>query len=262
MAKIKDRVKELRWVKASELIPHPENWREHPPAQQEAMKGVLAEIGFANAVIARETPEGLQLIDGHLRQDIMPSSQKIPVLVVDVTDDEANKMLLTLDPMAGMAEPNQALLQGLLERHAFESDAVNELLEQLSINGRGLLESHQPEANPYSHIVDTPIYEPTGPQPAISELTDRSTADDLINEIKQAELPADIEAFLLDAAERHVGFIFERIANYYAHAPENIQALMERSALVIIDYDQAIANGFVRLKDDLDTAFAEDYPDA
>ena len=37
---------------------------------------------------------------------------------------------------------------------------------------------------------------------------------------------------------------------------------MERSALVIVDYDQAIANGFVRLKEDIDAAFSEDYPNA
>jgi len=36
--------------------------------------------------------------------------------------------------------------------------------------------------------------------------------------------------------------------------------LMERSALVIVDYDQAVANGFVRLKEDIDAAFHEDYP--
>ena len=67
---------------------------------------------------------------------------------------------------------------------------------------------------------------------------------------------------MLDAAERHVAFNFQRIANYYAHAPADVQALMERSALVVIDYDQAIENGFVRLKEDIDAAFHEDYPDA
>ena len=46
------------------------------------------------------------------------------------------------------------------------------------------------------------------------------------------------------------------------HAPANIQALMERSALVIIDYEQAIENGFIRLVEDIDAAFYEDYPNA
>ena len=114
----------------------------------------------------------------------------------------------------------------------------------------------------YTQTVETPIYEPSGPQPNISELSDRSTADELLREIREAELPEEVERFLLDAAERHVVFNFQRIANYYAHAPANVQALMERSALVIIDYDQAIENGFVRLKEDMDAAFHEGYPDA
>ncbi|KKK79102.1 hypothetical protein LCGC14_2836880, partial [marine sediment metagenome] len=63
----RDRVRELRRVPASELLANPRNWRRHPGAQVAALRGVLAEIGFADAMIARETPEGLELIDGHLR---------------------------------------------------------------------------------------------------------------------------------------------------------------------------------------------------
>ncbi|MHC4181694.1 MAG: ParB N-terminal domain-containing protein, partial [Planctomycetota bacterium] len=68
--KIRDRIKSLRRVKASDLLPHPANWRTHPQAQQDAMRGVLDEIGWAGACLVRETPDGLQLIDGHLRGDI------------------------------------------------------------------------------------------------------------------------------------------------------------------------------------------------
>ena len=119
-----------------------------------------------------------------------------------------------------------------------------------------------PSENPYVQTNTIPVYTPTGPQPGIDELRDRQNADKLIDEIKQAVLPEEIKQFLLDAAARHVAFNYERIANYYAHAPANVQSLMERSALVIIDYDQAIANGFTRLVEDIDLAFHEDYPDA
>ena len=53
----KDRIKELRRVPASELIPNLKNWRTHPQAQRDALRGVLAEIGFVDALIARETPK-------------------------------------------------------------------------------------------------------------------------------------------------------------------------------------------------------------
>src|SRR6266404_5576577 len=66
--KIRDRIVELRRVPARELRPNPKNWRSHPAAQQDALKGLLAELGYCDAVIARPLPDGsLQLIDGHLR---------------------------------------------------------------------------------------------------------------------------------------------------------------------------------------------------
>ena len=72
--KLRDRIKELRRVKASEILPNPANWRTHPKAQQDAMRGILAEVGIADALLVRETPAGLQLIDGHLRADVAPTA--------------------------------------------------------------------------------------------------------------------------------------------------------------------------------------------
>ncbi len=67
---IQDRTVELRRVPASDLHPHPKNWRRHPKAQQDALRAMLDRVGFVGAVIARETPDGLMLIDGHLRADL------------------------------------------------------------------------------------------------------------------------------------------------------------------------------------------------
>jgi len=128
---MRDRVKELRRVPASELRANPKNWRRHPPAQEAALRGVLEDIGFADAVIARETPAGLELIDGHLRQEVM-GDQVIPVLIVDVTEEEADKMLLTFDPLAMMATADQGQLLHLLQSTQFADQAVNDMLEALA----------------------------------------------------------------------------------------------------------------------------------
>src|ERR1700675_312280 len=101
--KIRDRVVELVRVPAGSLRPNPKNWRRHPKSQANALRGLLSEIGYADALLARETPEGLPLIDGHLRAETTPDSI-VPVLVLDVTEAEADKLLLTLDPLAAMAE--------------------------------------------------------------------------------------------------------------------------------------------------------------
>lgn len=129
--KIRDRIKELRRVPARELIPNPRNWRTHPAAQQDALRGVLAEIGYADALIARETPDGLVLIDGHLRAETTPDAE-VPVLVLDVTAEEADKILLTLDPLAAMAESDREVLEKLLSSVETESEAVRNLFAKLA----------------------------------------------------------------------------------------------------------------------------------
>lgn len=129
--RIRDRIKELRRVKASELRPNPRNWRTHPQAQQDALRGLLAEVGYADALIARELEDGsLELIDGHLRADTTPD-QEVPVLVLDVTAEEAAKILATLDPLAAMAEANEKALGELLAEVTMNSEAVQKMLNGL-----------------------------------------------------------------------------------------------------------------------------------
>lgn len=59
---IRDRVKELRRVRGSELRANPRNWRTHPKAQRKALAGILKKVGMADALLARETPDGLELV--------------------------------------------------------------------------------------------------------------------------------------------------------------------------------------------------------
>tara|TARA_Y100000310_G_scaffold86034_1_gene82857 strand:+ start:130 stop:726 length:597 start_codon:yes stop_codon:yes gene_type:complete len=127
---IRDRIKELRRVPASELIPNPKNWRTHPIAQQDALRGVLVEVGYADALIARETPEGLMLVDGHLRAETTPDAT-VPVLVLDINEAEADLMLATLDPLAAMAGRDELGLAKLLGTIVTENDAANALLDSL-----------------------------------------------------------------------------------------------------------------------------------
>jgi DNA modification methylase len=134
--KVRDRIKELRRIKARELVKNPKNWRTHPAAQARALSALLTEIGYADALIARELPDGqLQLIDGHLRAETTPN-EEVPVLVLDVTEEEADKLLLTLDPLAAMAEADTGRIKALLETVRTDDEAVQELLRRTA--GEGL----------------------------------------------------------------------------------------------------------------------------
>ena len=120
-------------MRAKDLVPNPKNWRRHPKAQADALRGLLAEVGYADALLVRELSDGrLMLIDGHLRAETTPDSE-VPVLVLDVTAEEADKILLTLDPLAAMAEADSERISKLLETVRTNDKAVEELLRN---NGR------------------------------------------------------------------------------------------------------------------------------
>ena len=163
---IRDRIKELRRVKASELLPNPKNWRTHPVAQQDALRGVLAEVGYADALIARETPEGLMLVDGHLRAETTPDAD-VPVLVLDINEAEADLMLATLDPLAAMAGRDEERLDELLATVTSGNDTVNALLQSLA-NGYEPLTLLEPDPPDEGFDIDDALddaeaddYEPT-----------------------------------------------------------------------------------------------------
>jgi hypothetical protein len=127
---IRDRIKELRRVPAKSLLSNPKNWRRHPKAQSEALRALLTEVGYADALLARELPDGkLMLIDGHLRKDTTPEAV-VPVLVLDVTEEESDKILLTLDPLAAMAESDSERIKSLLSTVQTNDEAVAELLRR------------------------------------------------------------------------------------------------------------------------------------
>ena len=129
---IRDRIKELRRVKASELFPNPRNWRTHPQSQVDALSGVLDEIGYADALLARELPDGtLCLIDGHARREITPD-EIVPVLILDLDEHEADKLMTVLDPLAGMAEANPDALGRLICELETDSDALRNMLAGLA----------------------------------------------------------------------------------------------------------------------------------
>jgi hypothetical protein len=128
---MKSRIVEHRRVKAGSLRPHPSNWRTHPVAQQAAIRASLKEIGFARSLLAYNDPEwGLTLIDGHLRQEIQGNSL-VDIEIVDLTRDEARKLLATLDSVGGMAGRDDEKLAALVAEIEAESQAFADLLAQL-----------------------------------------------------------------------------------------------------------------------------------
>lgn len=115
------------------------------------------------------------------------------------------------------------------------------------------------EEQKYSSKIEAPIYLPRAVKPNVLQLCDKSKTNRLIREIEVSNLPQEEKAFLIDAAHRHTIFDYEKIADYYAHATKEMQHLMERSGLVIIDFEKAIQYGYVKLCDEIKRQYLEEY---
>jgi DNA modification methylase len=130
---IRDRIKELRRVRAKDLVRNPKNWRVHPKPQAEALRGLFSEIGCADALLVRELPDDrYMLIDGHLRAETLPDDMMVPVLVLNVSEAESELIMLTLDPLAAMAQADAERVSDLLATVRSDSEAVGALLEMIA----------------------------------------------------------------------------------------------------------------------------------
>lgn len=106
--------------------------------------------------------------------------------------------------------------------------------------------------NNYSRKIEAPDYEPTGRNVQVSELYDESKTQRLIAEINAMKVNAEIKKMLVAGAQRFTRFDFRNVAEWYSQQEdESVKAMMRKMAMVIVDFDEAVENGFVRLCEEL-----------
>lgn len=153
MAEFRDRIQSLTRVPASQIKGAAWNWRTHPDEQRKAVSASMVELGFIDPLDCRKLDDGTyELIDGHLRRDLVHADvgpdTMIPIIVTDLTEDEAKKAILVKDPLAAMAGESADKLRELLGYVSIQSDALQLLVgtldpdawrggEQVDINAIG-----------------------------------------------------------------------------------------------------------------------------
>ena len=254
---------DLTWTneqrKLSDLVPWEHNPKRMTKKQADGLRQSIEHFGFAVPFLVSPTGD---IYDGHQRQTLMGAIKDYgPNATVDVrvssrplTDDERRELVVRL-------RQNQASwdFEGLANLYERE-----ELLEWgFEPEELGLFGDDGADDEPYSRKIQSPVYEPSGDKPPVKDLFDNAKTLALIAAIQAAEGLTDEERqFLTIAAQRHTVLHFNRIADFYAHAPASTQALMEDSALVIIDFNRAIELGYVKLSEEIAKLYGEDYPDA
>jgi hypothetical protein len=182
-------------------------------------------------------------------------------------DDEAIRILIADNRTSDLADYDDAGLAELLKELAdtttglegtlFDGDALDQLLNDL-----GEYTSSDDIENIYSQAVKVPQYEIVGDQPKLKELFNDDRSLKLQKEINESNIPDDIKQFLVTASMRHTVFDYSKIAEFYPHQTPEIQKLMEQSVLIIIDANDAIANGYAVFAQTIDELEQMDNEDA
>jgi hypothetical protein len=126
VAKVRSRIVEYKTIKASEIEDNGKNWRVHPDIQKQAMSAIFEDVGNIDVLKVIERDGKYRLIDGHLRKSIIGEGD-VQVAVLDLSDEEADKALLSFDPVSAMAERDDKLLADLVE----EVSGVDDIIEFL-----------------------------------------------------------------------------------------------------------------------------------
>lgn len=254
-------------VPVEELTPNPKNPNQHPENQVELLAKVIKAQGW-RAPVTVSTRSGM-IVRGHGRY-LAGKLLGCPA-PVDYQDyaTEADEMadLVADNRIAELAEMDKKMLAEIMSQFDEESLSLtgytpsefDELASSLSEE----LDQEAAEAERYSQKIATPVYEITGETPELHELCDTTKYYELLRDIESdGSIDEDEREFLRLAAARHIVFNYRNIAEYYAAASPAMQGLMEDSALVIIDANKAIENGFMSLSKAVDEIVEADTPDA
>lgn len=241
---------EIVMRKVSELTPYKKNAKTHDEKQIANVANSIKRFGWQQPIVIDE--QGVVVI-GHCR--LLAAKKlglrEVPVTIASgLTEDEVKELRIA-DNKTNESPWDLGLLAEDIEGLDFEGFDLDFGIDGES--GGGVDEND----NTYTSKVSVPQYEMKGDQPDISALVNQTKTDALLMDVEGAEVPEEIKQFLRLAAYRHLVFDYHNIAEYYAHATPEVQELMERSALVIIDYDDAIAGGYVKLKSELDEMLEE-----
>lgn len=252
----------IEQLNVDELIPYARNAKLHNDAQVASLAGSIKEFGFNNPVLIDN--EG-SIIAGHGR---VLAARKlklktVPCIRLSHLNENQKRAYIIADNR--LSETGGGWDRELLEMELKDIDFGD--FKNFSLDDLGDFEfpeiEYEKENNThddtYTRKVEAPQYQITrDSKPAMNELFNNDKYEQLIKAINKSKISNEDKEFLRIAATRHIVFDYSAIAEFYAHSDKNVQELMEQSALVIIDFDDAIKNGFVKFTNDIKDMFLHD----
>jgi hypothetical protein len=247
---------QIEKIPVADLRDNPYNSRTHSAEQIAQIARSMAEWGWTMPILV---DEGGTIIAGHARAAAARSLgfKEAPCMRA-VGWSEAQKRAYVIAD--NKLTENGGWDMGLL---GAELEALADMGFDTALTGfgdkeiRDIFETAEEGENPYTSKIKSPIYLPNGERPEISECIDKTRFLKLKEKIKKTKIDKKLKDFLIFAAGRHIVFNYSKIADLYAHSTKEEQELFEDSALVIIDFNKAIEQGFVELSKKLDDALGD-----
>jgi len=256
-----DHMNNIEMLKIADLIFDPANLRKHGKKNIDAIKASIVRFKQQTPIVI-DKKNIVRKGNGTLAAAIELGWTDIKVVRTDLEGTEATAYAIADNRTSELAEWDNDALKDTLQSLAddgfdlsdigFDDNDLGNIFEDKNENNEDI-------DNNYSRKIESPIYEPKLEfPPKIEELYDEEKTNSLIRHIEKSSIKNEEKKFLIEAAKRHTVFNYRNIAEYYSHGTKEIKDLMEQSALVIIDYDKAIENGFVVLSKDMAEAFGND----
>ena len=233
--------------KINSLIPYVNNPRKNDDAV-DMVASSIKNFGFKVPIIIDGNDE---VIAGHTRLKAAKKLKlkEVPCIVAnDLNEQQIKAFRIADNKVSELSTWDDELLQ-------IELEGLQDIFTGFEAN-----DVEEPDLeNPYTAKIQTPVYEITENNPEVIDLVGRSKTQYLIDNINESDVSKEEKEFLTLAAYRHLVFSYKDIADYYARANKEMQELMEMSALVIIDYEDAIKNGYVHLTKSLNELLEEEH---
>lgn len=244
---------EVIYINIKDIKPYEKNPRQIGQDAIDKVANSIKEFGFQQPLVLDDNNV---IVVGHTRYLAAKKLgfKDVPCVIAYDLSEEQIKAYRLADNKTG-------------ELSAWDFDLLEQELEELNelnmsdFGFEKLVDQIEEEAeeDKYTMKIDVPQYQITGAEPSIEELVDIEKFQSLIDEIENSNVLEEQKKFLKMAACRHLAFNYKNIAEYYAHQDVEMQDLMEKSALVIIDIDDAMKYGYVEMSTRLKEIIEDDF---
>lgn len=151
-------------VNPSELAANTMNFRRHPHIQRMALRAAIDEVGYVIPVIVNKNT--MNIVDGHLRVELAIEQKitSIPVIFLDVDQEEENKLLATIDPITQLATIDKLTLDELLGTIHSQSEIINQMWDNMKNDNSPSIVNQTfnntgSETNPFDIYTGMPDYQ-------------------------------------------------------------------------------------------------------